>query len=39
MCFDTATSKTDRHKRVCVILEQLLGQDLLHSENIGMGGI
>ena len=30
MCFNTTSSNTGCHKGACVILEQLLGQDLLH---------
>ena len=30
MCFDTTSSNTGCHKDACVILEQLLGRDLLH---------
>ena len=30
MCFDTTSSNTGRINRACVILEQLLGRDLLY---------
>ena len=30
MCFDTTSSNTGRINGACVILQQLLGQDLLH---------
>lgn len=30
MCFDTTTSNTGRHKGACLILEQLIGRELLH---------